>query len=88
MRLYLDSAVIIYHVQRVIPFAASVDLWVSAGGTVLVSSELARMECLVLPIRNGDAALVAEFDTFFDARLGRKVDISASVFRRAAEIRA
>jgi predicted nucleic acid-binding protein len=88
MRLYLDSAPIIYHIERVVPFAAAVDARLAASGIVLVSSELARLECLVVPLRNGDAARVGDFDMFFGARVDDLVGFTGAVFRRAAEIRA
>jgi predicted nucleic acid-binding protein len=88
MRLYLDSAPIIYHIERVVPFAAAVDARLAASGIVLVSSELARLECLVVPLRNGDAVRVGDFDMFFGARVAELVDFTGAVFRRAAEIRA
>jgi hypothetical protein len=47
MRLYLDTAPIVYHVERTMPFAGAVDARFTASGLVLVSSELARLECLV-----------------------------------------
>ena len=55
-RLYLDSAPIIYHVERTVPFAVAVDAWLTFPGVVLVSSELARLECLLLPLRNEDTS--------------------------------
>jgi uncharacterized protein len=88
MRLYLDSAPIIYHVERSAPFAAAVDARLAAPGIVLVSSELARLECLVAPLRNGDAARVGDFDVFSNARVDELVGFTGAVFRRAAEIRA
>jgi predicted nucleic acid-binding protein len=88
MRLYLDSAVVIYHVERTMPFAAAVDARMTAPGVVLVSSELARMECLVLPLRNGDTAREGDFNMFFNARVHDMVPFASAVFRRAAEIRA
>lgn len=87
-RLYLDTAPIIYCVERTAPFAAAVDARLTASGTVLVSSELARLECLVVPLRNGDSARVGDFDMFFDARVDELVALNGAVFRRAAEIRA
>jgi predicted nucleic acid-binding protein len=72
----------------VAPFAAAVDARLAASGIVLVSSELARLECLVAPLRNGDAATAGDFDMFFNARLAELVDFNGAVFRRAAEIRA
>jgi uncharacterized protein len=88
MRLYLDSAPVIYHIERIVPFAAAVDARLVASGLVLVSSELARLECLVVPLRNGDVARVGDFDMFFNARVAELVDFTGAVFRRAAEIRA
>ena len=88
MRLYLDSAPIIDHIERVAPFAAAVDARLAATGIVLVSRELARLECLVVPLRDGDAARVGDFDMFFGARVAELVDFTGAVFRRAAEIRA
>jgi uncharacterized protein len=88
VRLYLDTAPIVYHVERTMPFVGAVDARLAATGVVLVSSELARLECLVLPLRNGDAARVADFDMFFNARLDELVGFTSAVFRRAAEIRA
>ena len=87
MRLYLDSAPIIYHVERTVPFAVAVDAQLTAPGVVLVSSELARLECFVLPLRNGDTAREDEFDMFFKARMDDMVDFTGAVFRRAAKIR-
>jgi predicted nucleic acid-binding protein len=88
MRLYLDSAPVIYHIERIVPFAAAVDARLVASGLVLVSSELARLECLVVSLRNGDVARVGDFDMFFNARVPELVDFTGAVFRRAAEIRA
>jgi hypothetical protein len=83
-RLYLDTAPIVYHVERTMPFAGAVDARLTAAGVVLVSSELARLECLVLPLKNGDAARVGDFDMFFNARLDELVDFTSAVFRRAS----
>jgi predicted nucleic acid-binding protein len=88
MRLYFDSAPIVYHVERTMPYATVVDARLTASGVMLVSSELARLECLVLPLRNGDAARVGDFDMFFSARVDELADFTSAVFRRAAEIRA
>jgi predicted nucleic acid-binding protein len=46
------------------------------------------MECLVLPLRNGDSRLVADFDTFFSAEVAEMVPFTPAVFWRAAKIRA
>ena len=88
MRLYLDTAPIIDHIERTVPLASAVDARLADPGVVLVSSELARLECLVVPLRNGDVARVGDFDLFFQARVAEFVDFTGAVFRRAAEIRA
>ncbi len=88
MRLDLDSAPIIYYVERVMPFAAAVDARLTASGIILVSSELARLECLVVPLRGQDAGRVGDFDRFFDVRVADLVNFTGAIFRRAAEIRA
>jgi uncharacterized protein len=88
MRLYLDSAPIIYHIERVMPLAAAVDTRLAASRVMLVSSELARLECLVVPLRNADTARVGDFDMFYSARVAELVNFTGAVFRRAAEIRA
>jgi predicted nucleic acid-binding protein len=87
-RIYLDSSPVIYLVQQVVPFWPTVRTRLSASGVVCVSSDLTRLECLVLPLRNGDSRMIADFDTFFSAEVAEMVSFTPAVFRRAAEIRA
>jgi len=56
MRIYLDTAPVIYTVERVPPYAAAVDARLSVPGIVLVASDLTRMECRVKPLRDGNSA--------------------------------
>jgi predicted nucleic acid-binding protein len=49
-------------------------------------SDLTRMECLVGPLKSGDAAVEADFNTFFGVT--GVVAITAAVCDRAARIRA
>lgn len=88
MRIYLDAAPIIYLVEHVSPFAGKVLARLAGPGIVLVSSDLARMETLVKPLRHHDAALVQNFDSFFAAQVAHLVPFNESVFRKAAGIRA
>ncbi len=88
MRIYLDAAPIIYVVEQVALLAAVVDARLSAAGVVRVASHLTRMECRVKPLRNGDHALLQDFDTYFVGTIAEMVPLSMSVFDRAAEIRA
>ena len=88
MRVYLDASPIIYLVEQVAPFMARVLARLTAPNIVVVSSDLARMEALVKPLRNKDAALVQNFDSFFVAQVAHMVPLGQAVFRQAAEIRA
>lgn len=88
MRLYVEAAPVIYTVEQVAPFAQAVNVRLTASGVVIVSTELVRMECLVFPLRRNDAALVADFDTWFSHQVAEWVEFSASLFRRATGIRA
>lgn len=56
------------------------------GGDTLVISDLTRMECLVDPLKSGDAGVEADFHTFFGVT--NVVSITAAVCDRAARIRA
>ena len=88
MRIYLDASPIIYWVEKVAPYHAQVDVRLRGAGTILVSSPLALMECLVRPLRRGDAGLVQDYDVFFSSQVLDRVELTEGIFRRAAEIRA
>jgi hypothetical protein len=57
VRLYLDTAPVIYTVEQVPGYASAVDVQLSAPELVLVASDLTRMECRVKPLRDGNAGL-------------------------------
>jgi len=84
--MYVEAAPVIYTVEQVAPFAQAVNLRLMTSGVIIVCSELTRMECLVLPLRNHDAALVANFDTWFSRQVAEWLTFSPALFRRAAEI--
>jgi predicted nucleic acid-binding protein len=90
MRLYLDANSIIYSVEGLPEFRDATLEWIDraeASGTV-VTSRLARLECRVKPLRDGDAELLARFDGFF-ARAGLElIEVAADVLERATELRA
>jgi hypothetical protein len=66
MRLYLDAAPVIYTVEQVQPYAATVVTRLSANDLILVASDLTRMECRLKPMRDADASLLQDFDDFFE----------------------
>jgi uncharacterized protein len=88
MRIYLDAAPVIYTVQQVAPFAAVVDARLSVAGVVLVASDLTRLECRVKPLRDGNLALLHDFDDYFATAVSQVVALSRAVMDRATEIRA
>jgi predicted nucleic acid-binding protein len=88
MRCYLDSAPIIYLVEQVQPYATAVRGKLSAQGLTIITCELTRLECRVKPLRNGDAALLQDFDDYFANSIAEIIQLSRDVIDRATEIRA
>jgi predicted nucleic acid-binding protein len=91
MILFLDTNVIIYalenHPTWGAPAQNRIAIAEAAADTFMVS-DLVRMECLVLPIRLGDAALQAQYHAVFARPDARVVAITAVVCDRAAHVRA
>jgi uncharacterized protein len=88
MRIYLDSAVIIYLIEQPAAFYPAVVSWLSTHPGDLISSELARMECLVIPVRTGNTALANEFEDFFRLQVVHLGSLNRAVLDRTIEIRA
>jgi predicted nucleic acid-binding protein len=88
---YADTQVLIYSVERHPLYAPLMrPLWaaVQSGTLEVISSELVILEALVLPIRNGDAGLIAAYDQFFVQAGFRLQAITGSLLREAARLRA
>src|SRR5215210_859173 len=89
---YLDTDAIIYSIEKIAPYAALLHpLWqaAQAGSVVIVSSELALLETLVKPLRDGDAILVAAFRALLlTSRDVRLMPISQVILADAADLRA
>jgi predicted nucleic acid-binding protein len=86
-RVYVDAQSIIYTVERRAPwFPVLEPLWLGAqaGSLRIVTSALSILECLVIPYRHADTALVAKFEAVFRHP---GVDIKP-ILRRAAVLRA
>jgi uncharacterized protein len=88
MRVFLDSVLVIYLIDQNPVFAPRVEAWLNANPCDIVSSELVRMEALILPVRKNDAAKTAEFENFFATRVAEMCSLARSVFDRAVQIRA
>lgn len=88
MRVYLDSAPLIYLVENVSPYVEQLVQRLSPEGVYQVCSDLTRLECRVKPIRDKQAALLAAFDSYFSEIISETVSLSSSVMNKATEIRA
>jgi predicted nucleic acid-binding protein len=89
---YLDASAIIYLVEG---SASARDLVArSVGGAErdpagrLLTSRLSTLECRVKPLRAGDKALLATYDTFFTRARLVIVEVTASVIDKATDLRA
>lgn len=88
MRVYLDSAAVIYIVEQVTSYADLVDSWLSGHEVSMIASDLTRLECRVKPLRDGDVALVKDFDDYFEDAVEILVPLSREIVDLATEIRA
>jgi predicted nucleic acid-binding protein len=86
VRVYLDTCLVIYRVERVTPWAAQIDALCAQHQPIIVVSDLVRMESLIVPLRRNDARLRGTFHQLF-AQL-EVVGLPAAVFDLAAELRA
>lgn len=88
MRLYLDSAPIIYLVEGTPELAEAVEKRIGADELQLVTCELVYLECLVKPLREKNAALVEDFEDFFANLLDEMTPVTRAILQAAAPIRA
>lgn len=88
MRIYLDTAIVIYLIEWVAFYATAVDARLKAPGIVRVASDLTRMECRAKPLRDGDLDLIKDYDDFFDQAVAEIIRLSPQVIDSATEIRA
>lgn len=93
MKLFLDACTIIYRLEQSIAFSAPINTLlqeaVALHGTLeLVVSRLSLLECRIKPLRDGNKALLADYDRFFASPGLTVVELSASVVDRATSVRA
>jgi predicted nucleic acid-binding protein len=87
-RIYLDACIVIYHIQRHPEYAPGIRRLLGAEDQQLVCSDLIRLECRVMPVRNRDTALLEAFDGFFSIQELIWAALDTQVFDRATELRA
>ena len=88
MRLYLDTAPVIYTVENVPIYAQAVDNRLSDPKIERLVSDLTRMECRIRPLRDGNMDLLKDFDDFFNEIVSEIISLSREVIDYATEIRA
>ena len=87
VRVYLDSCISIYYVELRLPWFAMIEQAFSGDGAPeLFISDLVRLECFVLPVRNGDERLKERFDRFFARTI--KLELPSEVYELATGLRA
>jgi predicted nucleic acid-binding protein len=88
MKLYLDTAPLIYTIEEVAPWAALVLAKISVPGIQVVTSDLAFLECRVRPLRLAQEEVIRSFDRFFEEGLSEVIPLSHEIMLKAAELRA
>ena len=88
MRVYLDTAPLIYLVENVMPEAPLVVARLAQPGVTQLCSELTRLECRVKPLKDGETALLTAFDTYFAEIVTAIIPLSRQVIDQATELRA
>jgi predicted nucleic acid-binding protein len=88
MRVYLDTALIIYLVEAVDPFVTAVRARLSNPDTSQVCSDLSWLECRVKPMREGDKDLLADYDDYFGINASEVLSLTREVLDRATSLRA
>lgn len=86
--MFLDSSPVIYLIERHSIFGPRVVQWLAANATTLVTSEIIRVESLIIPMRVHDAARIQDFEVFFATRIDELIPCERTVFDRAIDIRA
>ena len=87
MRLYLDTAPVIYVVEQVPDFSQKILHYIQKPDIELVVSDLTWMECRVKPLTENKETLLADYDKFFSQSVIEIVELSRKVLERAAHIR-
>ena len=90
MTICLDANCVIYLVEKNPLWGPKVIARLAvakAAGDSIAVCDLARAECLVGPLKSGDAAILADYQRFFASPAVKMLPLSPAVCERAAEIR-
>jgi len=89
--IYVDTQILIYTVERhpiYLPLIEPIWRAAQANSITVVSSELALMECLVLPLRTSNSTMRTAYERALLGTELRLLPISQTVLVEAARIRA
>ncbi|RAM51909.1 MAG: VapC toxin family PIN domain ribonuclease [Hapalosiphonaceae cyanobacterium JJU2] len=89
--IYIDTSVVIYTIEGNPDYYSLLQpLWSKfyTGEIQIVSSELILMEVLVVPLRNGNNSLVADYEELLLSSQMQLIPISQSILQQAANLRA
>jgi len=85
---YLDSAPIIYLVEKVAPFCDRAIERIENPEILLATCSLSRLETRIKPVRENNHSRLQEFKDFFDYEITLEIGISLEVIDKATELRA
>jgi predicted nucleic acid-binding protein len=88
MRIYLDSAPLIYMLERVEPYASRILAFLDRTGQEVICGEITRLECRLRPIRDGDVRILRIYDSYFDLIDDQILPLDRLTIDRATHIRA
>ena len=89
--IYIDTSVAIYTMEGNPDYYSLLQpLWSKfyAAEIQIISSELILMEVLVVPLRNGNNSLVADYEELLLSSQVQLISISQSILRQSANLRA
>jgi predicted nucleic acid-binding protein len=89
--IYVDTPTVIYTVEGNPDYYSLLQpLWLKfqTGELEIISSELILMETLVVPLRNANNALIADYEQLLLSSEMRLLPISQAILRQAATLRA
>jgi predicted nucleic acid-binding protein len=89
-RIYLDTAPVIYTVERIPDYFQLLrPVWsqLQNGEIEVITSELTLLEVLVLPFRNANEPLIQAFETLLSFSQVQLLPITQSILREAARLR-
>jgi predicted nucleic acid-binding protein len=88
---FLDANIVIFLVEQPLVWGPRADARITAlrgAGESFAVTDLVRMECLVGPLRAGDAVGVANFAAFFALSDVDVLPVTSALCDRAAQVRA